>query len=129
VCTSAETLAKTETAPFVYASSTAHGSKSRPAILFAPDAAASTASHPNVRDDGQRPSSGTGRMAKATDLPEKKSEIFFAGGLDRILLICPVRQSEWTPTMKLSIIWPSRPKARHNPRYSQSRSYTAKAST
>ena len=33
----------------------------RPAIRRAPDAAASTASRPNVRDDGQRPSLGTGR--------------------------------------------------------------------
>jgi hypothetical protein len=31
------------------------------ALLTRDDAAASTASHPNVRDDGQRPSSGTGR--------------------------------------------------------------------
>jgi hypothetical protein len=33
----------------------AHGNN-RPAISFAPDAAASTATHPNVRDVGQRPS-------------------------------------------------------------------------
>ena len=41
--------------------STAHG---RPALRSprAPNAAASTASRPNVRDDGQRPSSGTGRQ-------------------------------------------------------------------
>jgi hypothetical protein len=32
--------------------------EARPAIPVAPDAAASTASHPNVRDDGQRPSGG-----------------------------------------------------------------------
>jgi hypothetical protein len=35
--------------------------ETRPAISFAPDAAASTASHPNVRDDGRRPSSGIRR--------------------------------------------------------------------
>jgi hypothetical protein len=35
--------------------------ENRPAISFAPDAAASTASHPNVRDDGRRPSSGMRR--------------------------------------------------------------------
>jgi hypothetical protein len=35
--------------------------ETRPAISFAPDAAASTASHPNVRDDGRRPSSGMRR--------------------------------------------------------------------
>jgi hypothetical protein len=33
-------------------------SPTRPAITCAPDAAASTASRPNVRDDGQRPSAG-----------------------------------------------------------------------
>jgi hypothetical protein len=37
----------------------AHGNN-RPATTRAPDAAASTATRPNVRDDGQRPSSGTG---------------------------------------------------------------------
>ena len=36
--------------------SIAHKPEARPAISNAPDAAASTASHPNVRDDGQRPS-------------------------------------------------------------------------
>jgi hypothetical protein len=34
--------------------------ETRPAIPCAPNAAASTASRPNVRDDGQRPSLGTG---------------------------------------------------------------------
>jgi hypothetical protein len=34
--------------------------KTRPAISTRDDAAASTASYPNVRDDGQRPSKGTG---------------------------------------------------------------------
>ncbi len=37
----------------------AHGNN-RPATTRAPDAAASTATRPNVRDDGQRPSGGTG---------------------------------------------------------------------
>jgi hypothetical protein len=35
--------------------------ETRPAISCSPNAAASTASHSNVRDDGQRPSPGTGR--------------------------------------------------------------------
>ena len=46
-------------APFVCTPGDAHGHpsmESRPAIPRAPDAAASTASRPNVRDDGQRPS-------------------------------------------------------------------------
>jgi hypothetical protein len=38
----------------------AHGAKARPANPDTPDAAASIASPPNVRDDGQRPSGGTG---------------------------------------------------------------------
>jgi hypothetical protein len=46
-------------APFVSARLIAHGSwlNPKPALQFtcAPNAAASTASHPNVRDDGQRP--------------------------------------------------------------------------
>jgi len=41
--------------------SIAHKPKPAPRFHHAPDAAASTASHPNVRDDGQRPSLGTGR--------------------------------------------------------------------
>src|SRR6185437_7976784 len=47
------------------------------------DATASTASRSSVRDDGQRPSLGTGRVTKATDLPEKKSRKFFDASLDR----------------------------------------------
>jgi hypothetical protein len=58
---SAEALAKAGSAPFVSVPVIAHG-KTRPAIPGAPDAAASTASRPNVRDDGQRPSFGTGRL-------------------------------------------------------------------
>ena len=56
----------------------------------APDAAASTASHSNVRDDGQRPSSRNG-MARSSrdDLPDGVSEIFLQTGLDRKSLICP----------------------------------------
>jgi hypothetical protein len=56
------------------------------------DAAASTASRPNVRDDGQRPSFETGRPLKATDLLSMKTKIFFKPGLDTDLLlglICP----------------------------------------
>jgi hypothetical protein len=52
-------------------------------------AAASTASCPNVRDDGQRPSSGQDGGAYSFDLPDGESEIFLQRGLDRKLLICP----------------------------------------
>jgi hypothetical protein len=52
-------------------------------------AAASTASRPNVRDDGQRPSSGQDGGTSSFDLPDGESELFLQRGLDRILLICP----------------------------------------
>jgi hypothetical protein len=65
MCTSAEALAKAEATPFVHApvecSRAFAQSKACPAFASRDDAAASTASHPNVRDDGQRPSMGTGR--------------------------------------------------------------------
>jgi len=60
----------------------AHRYKTRPAIPCAPDAAASTASRPNVRDDGQRPSWGRNGAGYAADLGQTKSGIFFARGLD-----------------------------------------------
>ncbi len=70
-------------ASFVCMNSIAHG---KPALRFrfTPDAAASTASRPNVRDDGQRPSSrdGMGR-ASTGDLPDGESGIFLQRGLDR----------------------------------------------
>jgi hypothetical protein len=55
MCTTAEALVKTEATSFVCALSVAHGKPPRDRNC-APDAAASTASRPNVRDDGQRPS-------------------------------------------------------------------------
>ncbi len=58
----------------------------------APDAAASTATCPNVRDDGRRPSGGTGWRDFTFDLPDGLSEIFFADGLDSISLDLPVGQ-------------------------------------
>jgi hypothetical protein len=63
----------------------------RPALRLptAPDAVASTASCPNVRDDGQRPSFGTGRGSYSFDLPDGLSEIFLRKRLDRLLVICP----------------------------------------
>jgi hypothetical protein len=50
-----QTLAKSEAAPFVCRAGRSLTGKARPAIPFAPDAAASTASHPNVRDDRDPP--------------------------------------------------------------------------
>src|SRR5258708_6209449 len=55
------------------------------------DAAASTASRPNVRDDGQRPSGRDGG-GYSFDLPDGLSEIFFRTGLDRPNHVDPPRQ-------------------------------------
>ena len=47
---------------------------------------------PHVRDDRDPPlSSGETARADSTDLPDGESEIFLAGGLDRLSLICPSR--------------------------------------
>ena len=56
---------------------------SRPAISSVRHAAASTASCPNVRDDGRRPSSGQNGGTSSFDLPDGESEIFLRMGLDR----------------------------------------------
>ena len=53
-----------------------------PATRFAPDAAASTASRPNVRDDGQRPSCGPGWRSCSADLGQSRSGLFLREGLD-----------------------------------------------
>jgi hypothetical protein len=57
-----------------------------------PDAAASTASRPNVRDDGQRPSSGRDGGGYSFDLPDGLSGIFLLQGLDSQITDLPVRQ-------------------------------------
>jgi hypothetical protein len=81
---------KTETAPFVRAPvNRSRGQKPALRLPAAPDAVASTASCPNVRDDGQRPSFGTGRGSYSFDLPDGLSEIFLRKRLDRLLVICP----------------------------------------
>src|ERR1700716_1418594 len=58
----------------------AHGPK--PALQPVPqNAAASTASHPNVRDDGQRPSCGVGwRESVEMICPTGEAEYFCKGG-------------------------------------------------
>src|SRR5260370_4813918 len=57
-CTPSEVFAKPDLAPFVLRAGIAHGVEAALRSPSAPDAAASTASHPNVRDDTQRPSLG-----------------------------------------------------------------------
>src|SRR3984893_2506793 len=62
----------------------------------APDAAASTASRPNVRDDGQRPSTGTGWGSFIADLGWRRSGIFLLAGLDganHVDLVAKIRLS------------------------------------
>jgi hypothetical protein len=66
----------------------AHG-RTRPATFRAPDAAASTASRPNVRDDGQRPSPGTGRGSCRVIWVFGKSEYFFERDWTRGAINCP----------------------------------------
>jgi hypothetical protein len=70
----------------------AHG---KPALrsIFTHDAAASTASRPNVRDDGQRPFfSGRDGEAYSFDLPDAPSEIFLQGSLDRANHVDPTEE-------------------------------------
>jgi len=54
---------------------------------------ASTASRPNVRDDGQRPSAGQDGASFKSDLGELRRKIFLNTGLDKgqseVDLICP----------------------------------------
>ena len=77
--------------PFVCALSN-RSQVAKPALRspHAPDAAASTAFHPDVRDDHDTPLCGgwNGRVSKA-DLGQARREIFLQGGLDGNLLICP----------------------------------------
>jgi hypothetical protein len=80
-------------APLVLRALDRSQAKACPAITFARRAAASTASRPNVRDDGQRPSfrAGTAEISGG-DLPDGTSEIFFAQGLDKDSSNLPVGQ-------------------------------------
>ena len=81
--------------------------KACPAIPLRDDAAASTASPPNVRDDRDTPLTRDG-MAwdKQMIWVGRKEEIFFERGLDRNFLICPTGQdrgavlSEKEPTSR-----------------------------
>jgi hypothetical protein len=68
----------------------------------APNAAASTASRPNVRDDGQRPSWGQDGAGYKFDLGLRRSGIFLQRGLDGQFTDLPVGQiSGWIPPASL----------------------------
>jgi len=68
---------------------------------FARDAAASTASHPNVRDDREAPLFGRGGMARANHIFLKnRSDLFFARGLDRNSQSLPDGQITWRRTAR-----------------------------
>src|SRR6267154_5089805 len=56
----------------------------------------STASRPNVRDDGQRPSPGQDGGSYSFDLPDERSGIFSPDGLDSILADLPVGRPDAT---------------------------------
>jgi hypothetical protein len=93
-------------------------SRNKPALHYQPhtDAAASTTSRPNVRDDGQRPSPwGRDGEAYSSDLPDALSGIFFWRGLDRANHVESAReiavlaQRSWCPfDGHLVLIRPSR---------------------
>jgi hypothetical protein len=86
-------LHRTRKAPIILHAAYRSRGSSRPAIaICAPDALASTASRPALVTTRDRPSGGTRRFGYASDLGEPKTKIFFAEGLDRILLICPSGQ-------------------------------------
>src|SRR6266850_2038479 len=77
---------------------------SRPAISSVRHAAASTASHPNVRDDGQRPSSGQDGGTSSFDLPDGESELFFVEGTGQDFADLPVAQNfRAMPTSRWSV--------------------------
>ena len=91
-CAASQNFGQGVEAPFVCAP--VDRSQDKPALRLhlRANAAASTASHPAFVTTAKRPScrERTGRAGR-TDLPDGESEIFFAGELDRILLICPSR--------------------------------------
>ena len=60
-----------------------HTSSPSASAPFVKSASASTAARSNVRDDGQRPSLGTGWRGYRTDLRFRKTRIFLQKGLDR----------------------------------------------
>jgi hypothetical protein len=86
------TLLPSASAPFVLRAWIAHGT-TRPAIACARDAAASTASHTNVRDDREPPLfSGWDGLSCRFDLGLRQSDLFFSRRLDRNSRTLPVGQ-------------------------------------
>jgi hypothetical protein len=79
------TTSPSASAPFVSLPPIAHGPKPALPSRVMPDAAASTASRPNVRDDGQRPSAGQDRGSYRVICDFGKAEYFFRQGLTRRL--------------------------------------------
>jgi hypothetical protein len=61
----------------------------------APDAAASTASHPNVRDDGQRPSEGRDGENKEVIWVKRKQEYFCKGDWTGQISLKPLQKIAW----------------------------------
>jgi hypothetical protein len=90
------TASPSATTSFVCAPPIAHGPKPALPPRFAHDAAASTASRPNVRDDGQRPSLGTGWRVSRTDLGQRRNRIFFGMGLDSRIKTIARRANHWS---------------------------------
>ena len=72
-CTPAKTFSKAGSAPFVLRVLT----KNPPCHHLAPNAAASTASRPNVRDDGQRPSSRAGMAEFVVLIWGRREAVYF----------------------------------------------------
>jgi hypothetical protein len=88
------TTSPSASVPFVLRVPDAHRSR-RSALhhVHARDTVASTASHPNVRDDREPPLfSGWDARAYKSDLPDGLSEIFFPRPLDRNSRTLPVGQ-------------------------------------
>jgi hypothetical protein len=71
---------------------------------FVKGTSTSTAPRSNVRDDGRRPSSGTGWRQYADDLPRKESEKFLAKGLDSDLGVSPLYFSSRDTTSRDSSV-------------------------
>src|SRR5258708_28751823 len=76
------TASPSASAPFVCRAACRSRAGARPATAFAPDAAASTASHPNVRDDRDTPlvEGGEGGSSSA-DFVEARRGVFLWRGL------------------------------------------------
>src|SRR5216684_641321 len=93
---SAKALVKAKTAPFVCVPLDRSRAPLEPPCdcRCAPDAAASTASRSNVRDDRETPLCvGRDGASSRVDLGSRRSGIFFAEGLDSQMTDLPVRRN------------------------------------